>query len=346
MLAWLGTAEAARAEVSLPGAQLSVRNPISAPQCVEENALAAEVRQQLSERTEVAADPLRIEIAIQQDWSKLVATLRVTGQNGGERQIEASRCAGLLDALAVTIALILDNDVRARRPETTAATAAPDVAAPVAALGSPEAAAAASPTAAVTTVALPASPRAASEHSAGFHLARDMKLRVWVAAGYGASERITSQGWRIETGFQVFRSNWGLMLGGYYQPLHSFSLGEGRLRLTSMGGLLGGCRALGADVRVLLCVQTTLGAQRLRSDGLGEKSPAPLLVFQSGPRFGLETETAALTPSSAMRWIGGIDLVALAGYFRDQYVVDNSSERLDAPLVTFWLLARLALANR
>ncbi len=115
-------AHTARAEILLPGASLAAKNPPSMAICVDETQLGARIRTQLSSRVarKTTLSSLQLNVTIRRTLTTLVADLRMTGRAGGTRQIEAARCKGLTEALAVTIAMMLDEDAEESR--TKAAT--------------------------------------------------------------------------------------------------------------------------------------------------------------------------------------------------------------------------------
>lgn len=329
-----------RAEIQLPGASLTVKNPPSMAGCVEEGTLGAKIESQISRRSAAAStsSELRLDVEIHRTLTTLEAHLKTSGKTSGTRRIEAARCEGLTDALAVTIAMILDQDARANH--TAAATSAVPVAASQAEApvvtreAAPVLAETQSTPPATSTVAEPASSSPQAKNNAGaqgFRLGADHELRAWLGGGYGSSPSFL-----VEAGGGYAYRRWALTVGGFYQPKHDVTLGPGTLELTSMGGSVAGCRRFGDQWRFVPCGRLALGAQSIQPMGYDRASSQRLLVGSVGPAFGIET---------GHRWVFGLELIAQLSLWRDEYLVDNAPESAKAPLFVAWLVARVALSS-
>jgi hypothetical protein len=329
-------ARTSHAEIPLPGASLAVANPPSLADCVEETALGERILSQLSSGAGNApvSPPLRLEVTIERISTTLVAELRMSGRAGGSRRIEAERCEGLKEALAVTLAMILDQDALEGAVAATPAHpgVAPQPGEPAGRTATP--AVTATPAPAAAPVAAPRSARAPAQSRGerGFRLGADQELRAWVGGGYG-----TSSTWRLEVGGEYASGGWATRLGAFYQPKRQRDLGFGQLRLLTMGGLAAGCRRFSADFRFVPCVLITLGAQRVEGIGFDRGSSHQLLVGSVGPALGVETGS---------RWVMGLELVGQVAWWRDEYVVENRQQTEKSPLFVAWLVARVALSSR
>jgi len=306
-------ARTGQAEILLPGASLVVKNPPSTAGCVDETALGARIRAQLSNGA--TPDPalltLKFDVAIQRTLTTLVADLRMSGRAGGTRQIEAARCAGLTEALAVTLAMILDQDAKASRV-VPAASAVPAVSAEQNVSALPVEIAARSAVV-PTTQAAEAKPVEARRNEAappqrtrgqGFRLGVDHELRAWFGGGYGSSNS-----WVLEAGGAYAYRAWAIQLGVFYQPKREIALGVGRLERTAIGGVAEGCRRFGGDWRFVPCVRAALGMERAIGSGFDQSSPQRMLVGSVGPTFGVE---------AGSRWVVGLELIGQVGWWRDE----------------------------
>lgn len=359
LLFGVGLARTGRAELPLPNATLSVKNPPSLPDCVDEAALAARIQAQATNLapSDVAVAPLRLEVTIQRTRTALVAELRVSGRGGGIRQIEAARCQGLGEALAVTAAMILDREAQQSRSDTAISALQPDEATVAGSTGASVATdtstsngtpgAASDPKSPTPNDANPsretkASREAKSPDSAeipadrrgfrGIRLASDQELRASLAGGWGSPGS-----WHFEIGGEFGVRPWAAQLGVLVQPTHTIRLGAGRVELTTFAGIAAGCRRFGSDFRVVSCLRTTVGLERIEGVGFDQAPGKQLLVASLGPTLGVET---------GQRWVMGLDLLGQAGLLRDHYVVENPRETVKAPLFAVWLVARVAFSSR
>jgi hypothetical protein len=324
-----------RAEVRLPGATLAVRNPTSLGDCVDEQKLAGHVREQLSLGPSVdpQASPLRLDVTIERNWSGLLADLRLSGRAAGLRQIEAARCDGLMDALAMTVAMILDQDAKQQDGTNVAATASTEDP------SQPRQGLAESQAELRTTPSVERTPRRNQEFQ-GIRLGPSREIRAWGGGGYG-----TQSSWLLQSGVQLYIHEWGAELGAFWQPSHEHAIGAGTLQLTTFGAILAGCRRFGTGFRLNLCLRGMVGAERVRVIGYQDASPSPLAVLFAGPSLGIEAGT---------RWVVGLELLEQTALFnRDRFQIMSSNTSELAPiaaykpdLVTVWLVARVALSSR
>jgi hypothetical protein len=338
----------AHAELPLPGATLAVTNPPSLAGCIDETQLGARILAQLSHGADnaPAVPPLSLEVTLQQTSSGLVAELRMSGRAGGSRRIEAERCEGLKEALAVTIAMILDHDAEESQtaPVAGAVAAIPaQPSAPAPADGShvPNGAAPAvpaTPSSGKKLAKKPANPptivRIVQESggNAGPQPSSAHELRAWAGGGYG-----TSKSGLLEVGAEYAFRDWALRMGAFYQPKRDISLGVGHLELFAMGGIAEGCHRFGGNWRIVPCAVMMLGAERVEGFGFDQGASRQLLVGSTGPALGFETGS---------RWVMGLELVGLAGWWQDQYSVNNPQKSVKSPLLAAWLVARVALSSR
>jgi hypothetical protein len=153
-----------------------------------------------------------------------------------------------------------------------------------------------------------------------------------VGAGAGSWQR-----WQLESGAALFSSAWGLELGAFYQPAHEHTLGGGKVRVATFGGLAAGCWQRGSRWRATLCMRGLAGAERVRGIGFDRDDASWLSMVSLGPSVGIE---------SGSRLVWGLHLVGQVVVFQDKYVVENVANTLEAPPVVAWLVARVSLSNR
>lgn len=338
------TSVRANAELQLPGAILSVRNPPSRIDCVDEGKLTDRVKAQLTSAASAEAnpEPSRFEIVVERDQSGVVAHLRVSGRIGGTRRIEAERCDGLTDALAVTLAMILDQDAQELRFNGAAAINSGTAAngATTASGIQPQA----EPSAAESTEESQepegiapsdafASPTVQVISPAEGHSRSRVELRAWLGGGYGSPGSGL-----LETGMEFNLQDWALQLSGYWQPKYSVAMNPGTLELTAMGGGLASCRRFGDNWRVSLCLRGDIGAERARvkHSDFKDAAPDPQLAAHVGPSLGLET---------GKRWVAGLELLERTAFYRDRFEVTGSTASYEPSLFSLWLIARVALSN-
>ncbi|HMA92472.1 MAG TPA: hypothetical protein VKP30_07285 [Polyangiaceae bacterium] len=328
---WLGLGvREARAEFQVAGATVDVRNPAEHASCVTEPPLRSRILDQISSTAPSPSTVQRIHVAIVNGPTGLSAELRVLGASAGVRHLEATQCAGLLEALAFTIVMILDREA-ASTPEQAPQTVPSAVAEGIAPTPTPPPAAPiALPSRDETTVKYPAARHAAAH---GIQLPGDGELLASAGVGVGTWTSL-----QLETGVSFFIHDWGLGLGAFLQPGRERALGSGRIRLMTLGGSLDACRRFGHDWRLLLCVRGLLGGQRVQGQGYAEGVPNETLVTGAiGPAVGVEI---------GHKWVFGLHLIGLADLWRDRFFVDNGEESLKKPPATAWLVARVALSSR
>jgi hypothetical protein len=322
------------------GATLVVQNPANVANCVDEGLLGARIQEQLSAQSGAShKTPIRrLEVTISSGLDGLVANLRVLGVAEGMRRLEATHCQGLAEALAVTVAMILDSSDQAlREPGPTPETSA-DVTREVA-KEQPVAA----PLAAQNNEAKRANQRqkrkavdsreATEQGFSGIPLASNQQLRAWMGGGLGSWST-----WNIESGLAFHTNHWGMALGAFFQPAKDHPAGNGKVRIMTLGGLVEGCLFYGSDWRALLCLRAMAGGERVRGiDYAREVDPRILPTFSLGPSLGIETGN---------HWIVGLALVGQVGLWRDAYRFDSQQDPMKMPLGTAWLVTRVAISSQ
>jgi hypothetical protein len=333
------SAQVGRAEIPLAGGTLAVRNAASAADCVEEAALGARIAALLTGGApfDPKAPPWRFDVTIQSTSSGFVAELRVSGKAHGLRQIDAEHCQGLTDALAVTVAIVLDQQAREDRlltPQARAATQQNTTTSHDEFATESHA----TPERAVASRTMAWHPTARQSIVVGpvvraIDLRPSTELRAWVGAGFG-----TTKSWDIESGLASFDRGFGLAVGAFWQPTHETGLGKGRVQVMTIGATVAGCLRIGKDWRGVLCLRSAVGGKRVQGLAFDTQAPRIILpVLHLGPTLGVET---------GRRWVFGVDLVGQVAFFRDSYTVDNYQEKLTPPIVAAWLVARIALSNQ
>jgi hypothetical protein len=162
--------------------------------------------------------------------------------------------------------------------------------------------------------------------------AAPLEWRAWVGAGLGSW-----QPWLVESGAALLSNSWGLELGAFYQPSHDYTVGPGKVRLATLGGLAAGCLQRGSLWRGTLCIRGMAGAERARGIGFDRDDTRLLATASLGPSVGIE---------SGSTWIWGVHIMGQVVVFQDNYVLEHDASALQAPPVTAWLVARVSLSSR
>jgi hypothetical protein len=332
---WLSlilSAQNARAQLLMGRATLLVNSPPNLVNCVDPAILRVAVQNQLGERATTSQNSLlAFEVNIHQTRTQIVADLHLTGKSIGKRTFEAARCEGLLDALAVTIAMILDEDARENHVDSKDAV-------PRESLDSAEKAREEAPRE-ITGVPHPKTKELPSiaavsptdRSTQGFHLGADRKLRAFVAGGYG-----TQTSYLFDVGAEFSYRNWAARVGASYEPTRRLTLGDGSVDLMRMSGFLAACYRFKAEVSFVPCLRTDIGANRVKSNGFGANESRLMTTVFTGPTIGLET---------GKRWIWGFELIGQLAGWRDRYVVQYLDDQAKTPIFVAWLVARIALSN-
>ncbi len=164
---------------SLGEARLSVVRSRHALHCPDESALAARVRSLRPGRSEVTSD-LRIDIVIEnEDDRGLRARVSVHGVHQGERELrsEGPGCEGLAEALAVSLALLLDENAPPPTPAAPVSSATSVASSAPAASSASPASSASSSTAAASLA--PAAPPSTGARPARVELPRGSPWGAW-----------------------------------------------------------------------------------------------------------------------------------------------------------------------
>jgi hypothetical protein len=240
----------------LRGAHLELTRSEQASECPDEEALARAVQAQLI--TQPAATPasLRLAVSIDRDADGFLAHIEVTGRKHGVRTLHAEGpgCEALTDALAVTLAMILDERAREAeykpppRPQTrpSAPTAAASLAQP--------------------------QPGVSGWFSSGGAAARHQQLAAeldgWFSLGGAATWGLPHGGsWAAIGEFGVWHPPWGATVGAFWSPTQSIEYGQGTVSVRVIGGLAAGCYGLigmQSATTLSLCLDAALGSLRGR----------------------------------------------------------------------------------
>jgi|GEM_PF-2651984 len=314
---------------------MHLRRSTNHQNCISEARLGDEVRAQLSASSGQDGISRRIDVLVSESSSGLVADLHVSGAGQGTRRIEATHCAGLVDALAFTIAMILDPNAHAGRgPESDTRSLEPEAdeprnprqprAATGRQLAESQGPPSGRPQQALLAAQQPATrtPMSPVEH----------EWRLWFGGGPG-----TWATWHLESGVGYRANRAALELGLFYQPRSDHAFGNGSVRIETFGGFAAGCVRSGTRWRALVCLRAQGGAERVQGVGFQTGRASTLPGFGVGPSGGFE---------AGSRWVVGLSLYLQMAVLRDEFKVDNMPDTLQAPPISAWLVARIALTSR
>lgn len=376
---WLGLGvQAARAEIQVPGATVAVINPADHATCVAESILRNRILDQMPSTAPSANTVRRIDVVIANEPAGLSAELRVVGSSAGVRQIEATQCAGLVEALAFTIVMILDREA-SRAP----ALPAEDAKGPKVAAKGPKAAdlRAASPRArevkrvtsakvyrAASTKATPtkaASSNGATSNEASSNAksneasSNDASSNATTLAQAADARRSTSRGLQLPENEEL-RAGAGVGVGTWTRLqietgvsffLNDWGMGLGAFLQPTEERDLGG-----GHLKLMTVGGTAEACRRFGRDWRVLFCLRGLLGGQrvqgTGYAEGVPNEmvmVGAVGPTLGLEtgsaWVFGVHVMGLADLWRDRFFVDNESASLKKPFATAWLVARVALSS-
>ncbi len=252
----------------LHGAQVSVARDPSAAVCPDQDAILDRVRRHLAEGAGDAGGPLAVTAKIRAEAAEFVAHIVVSGQREGQRVLRATGpgCEELADALAVSLALILDGTMTQSLEPLAPTTPQPVDDPPVPELEAPAPLPAAlPPPLPVVLLPPPEIPPSASS-----------QLHGWLATGgaitYGvptdASGAVT-----LQLGFQYAR--WSLIAGAFGAPTQTLDQSPGHVDVRLLGGTVHGCgRVLGTSLGLRGDVCAAAGFGELHGWGRGYRDRA------------------------------------------------------------------------
>ncbi len=242
---------------------------------------------------------------------------------------------GLVDAVAIPTAMILDPNAHAGRgPESDTRSLEPEAdeprnprqprAATGRQLAESQGPPSGRPQQALLAAQQPATrtPMSPVEH----------EWRLWFGGGPG-----TWATWHLESGVGYRANRAALELGLFYQPRSDHAFGNGSVRIETFGGFAAGCVRSGTRWRALVCLRAQGGAERVQGVGFQTGRASTLPGFGVGPSGGFE---------AGSRWVVGLSLYLQMAVLRDEFKVDNMPDTLQAPPISAWLVARIALTSR
>jgi hypothetical protein len=313
-------------------ATLLVNSPPSLVNCVDPALLRVAVQNELGDRATTSQDsPLTFEVNIHQTRTQIVAELHLTGKSIGKRTFEAARCEGLLDALAVTIAMILDEDARENHVDSKEAVPRESSDSAGKALEEAPQEITGVPHPKTKELAPIAAVSPTDRSTQGFHLGADRKLRAFVAGGYG-----TQSSYLFDVGAEFSYRNWAARVGASYEPTRRLTLGDGTVDLMRMSGLFAACYRFKGAISFVPCLRTDIGAVRVKSNGFGLNDGRLLTTVFVGPSLGVE---------SGKRWIFGLELIGQLAGWRERFVVEYLNDDAKTPQFVAWLMGRIALSS-
>jgi hypothetical protein len=333
LLALVTFVQNAVAQTTIGGAALVVKSPPSLASCVEPTALRLAIQNQLGPVVPSASrsTPLTFEVNVHQTRTQIVADLHFTGKSIGVRSFEAARCAGLKDAIAVTIAMILDEEAKENHGNSKETNAQKQEREPVPSIeDAPQEDAPERPLGNKEAKGKRLSP-SESPPAQAFGLGPDRKLRAYVAGGYG-----TQSSYLFDVGAEFSYRQWAARLGASYEPTRRLALGEGSVDLMRMSGLFAACYRFTGSISFVPCLRTDVGAVRVKSNGFGLNDGRLLTTAFFGPSLGVE---------SGKRWIFGLELIGQLAGWRERFVVEYLNEDAKTPQFVAWLIGRIALSS-
>jgi len=349
----------AAAEEALHGARLRLRIADGIAGCPTEAELAARVRAAAPpppSATDPGAPPaappsvsapatgreqeldhVELGVSIFGDGPGLVGRVVVTGGRVGQRELRATTCAGLGDALVVLIGMVIDEEVRAAQAELalTAADEGAGAAAPTLVESALDATRPASLIAVPEEPGPPPGPPQAVRPPPARTVpsargtARTVTARAVAAAGVSTELTEALLG-GLELGWAPFSLR---ALVAWRLP-HEVDLDPGRISSRWVGGVLAGCGTLGQGWRATGCVQGWGGSLRADAAGFTSSNEYDRLWTALGASAGLET---------GRRVTLGAEAIGLVPLNRDRFHVVNVGS-WEAGRPAAWLVARAGVA--
>lgn len=325
------------AEEELGGARLQVQIADGVTGCPTEAELAARVRTE-AERSPSERLQLELLVSIFPEQTGLVGRIVVAGGRQGQRELHAASCGGLADALAVSLGILLDEELRAARAGMAPSAAEgdplapPDLATETGSLPEPPAEPASTaeePTSRAALVAESPSPRRTSQPFR--HTGQSVTARAVVSAGI--STELTEA---LLGGLEVAGAHLAVRALAAWRLPRDVELAPGRLSSRWVGGLAAGCGVFGQRWRKVGCVQGWAGALHVEAAGFTADGAHDRLWTALGPSAGIETGDRATV---------GADLLFLVPVNRDRFhVVNVGSWEAGRPVA--WLLVHGGMGFR
>jgi hypothetical protein len=286
----------------------------------------------------LAGEPiLVVTVRLEREGAEFVATFRAEGRRVGVRTLRTAgpTCAGLHDALRVSLAVLFDAEVEDELADTSVATSEPPSSDPqerrlgrgtVVALGDDSRLA----RAAGTDTRGPFQGELPSTSSNGGAFA------VGAAATHGLSNRVSASAY---ADFMVRSGPWDAAAGAFWMPEQSMSIEPGALLVQQWGGRLKGCGALihrNGRGRLSLCALGTLAELRASSRGLWVNTALrrALWTFGAGP----EAEVPLLA-----RLAVGLQAFALFSPHSEAFEIAGVDTRFETNRFSGWVGADLRL---
>lgn len=278
-------AEPARSPVTLRW-QLSG----AARDCIEPGDVERRVERRLAWDAIVADSDRDVSVMVTGDATRLITELSLAdhGRALGSRQIEASSCAALVDAVVLALALAIDPTAPLDGPAASASAAFPDVLAPTASSAAPvvpvTTACPAVPT--PTAPSCPAPPPPPPRLGARLRALYSVGLLPAPGAGLGLSvDRDVARGWSFAADLR-----W----------LPGVDSDDGRFAFGFVGGSLGPCGHLAGPLT--LCGGPLVGALRgvVLSGVAGETGDQPWFGLELAPRVELRTRGLSVELGAAV----------------------------------------------
>ena len=299
-------------------AEVTVDRALGAEQCPDAQALQLAI-----ERVGVVPEgprpdgELRLHVSIGPTGGGFRAEIRATGRKTGVRTLDVpGDCDALTDAVAVTLALLLDRELRDSEPDPQPLPPEPEPAdplpAPVANPPQPSAREPVLPTAA---------PPPSSRWQGG------------VTLGGGVTHGLP-HGWSgMPDGELWVRDDaYSLALGGFWAPTRTVSFAPGTVEVRLLGGRVRGCGlAWGTWEGVHLggCVEGVVGQLRGRGDGFATNRT------QQRPWYALGASVSGGGPiHGTVGWAFGAGV--LAPVQRESFSVDRVGRAYEADAVAFF----------
>jgi hypothetical protein len=227
----------------LPGASLSVLADASAAGCPDAPTLADAIRSQLRVYTERNSKAV-VTVRVERQGSDYVARITVEGRKTGERtlRVPGNDCAGLKDALVVTVALIVDEEAE---PHAVASPMPPRE----------------------TTPFEPQSQARSREPRA---IALDLGAVLTQGLPYQISGALRGD-------LEFSSGAWGTALGALWTPKHQVHFAPGSVDVQLWGGQARACRLLGRvpaeSLSAAFCAEGIVA--KLTGQGHGYSSTQP-----------------------------------------------------------------------
>lgn len=306
----------------LGDATLSVSRGPGAETCPDDEGLRLAVERVGTQVDRTSEGSLDLHVRVERDGARFRATIRASGRKTGVRELDVpgETCEPLTDAVAVTLALLMDRELREDSAETKEPSAAPP---------EPKSEEPAAATGDVRESIRPERrlPKRAAAPSPGpptrLGFALDGSLTQGLPDGWSM---MAAAGLDIRSGF------WSVGAAGFWTPSRRLELSPGEVEVRLAGLRLRGCGRIWGEWAALYASGCIEGAMaQLRGEGMGFATDR----VQRRPWYGLGASLRAGGPiSGPVGWELGAGV--LGSLQRESFSVDDVGEAYETQALTFF----------